>query len=62
MRGGESKKLVFNLLATFVVMVLLLFAVALLGGVGTVELALWAALLVISLAVVAKRSGQGSSG
>jgi len=46
-------KLFLNLLSTLVVMVLVLFAVALLGGVGTVELTIWAVLLVVALTVLA---------
>jgi hypothetical protein len=55
-------KLFLNLLGTLVVMALLLFAVGLLGGVGTVELTLWAVLLVAALAVVTVRSRRGASG
>jgi hypothetical protein len=62
LKGEATVKSVLNLLATFVVMVLLLFAVGLLGGVGTVELWLWIALLITSLVVVARRSRPGSSG
>jgi hypothetical protein len=57
-------KLALNLLVTAAVMVLLLLAVGLLGGVGTIELWLWLGLLVVALVVVAKRtdrSGQGAS-
>lgn len=55
-------RLFLNLLGTVVVMVLLLFAVGLLGGIGTVELSLWAALLLVALVVVAVRSRRHSSG
>jgi hypothetical protein len=54
-------KLFFDLLRTLVVMVLLLFAAGLLGGVGTVELTLWTVLLLVALAVVVTRSRRGAS-
>ena len=62
MRGGAAVKLFINLLSAFVVMVLLLWAVALLGGVGTVELSIWAVLLVAVLVAVAIRSRRTTSG
>jgi hypothetical protein len=49
-------KLALNLLLTFGLMVVVLYAVALLGGVGTVELGIWFVLLVVAMAVVVKRS------
>jgi hypothetical protein len=49
-------RLVARLLATFGLMVVLLVAVALLGGVGTVELSIWAVLLVMALVTVGVRS------
>ena len=49
-------RLALNLLVTFVGMVIMLYAVALLGGVGTVELSLWTVMLVAALVVVARRS------
>jgi hypothetical protein len=55
-------KLVVNLLVTFGLMLVLLLAVGLLGGVGTVELVLWSALLVVVLAVVARRSSRPGRG
>jgi hypothetical protein len=45
-----------HLAVTVVVMVLVLYAVALLGGVGSVELGLWAAMLVVALVVAARWS------
>ena len=54
-------KLTLNLLLTLALMVVVLFAVGLLGGIGTVELGLWVLLLVASLVVVAWRSRQGAS-
>jgi hypothetical protein len=45
-------KLVARLLTTFGLMVVVLLAVALLGGVGTVELSIWTFLLVVLLVVV----------
>ena len=61
LKGEATVKLALNLLLTFVVMVLLLFAVGLLGGVGTIELGLWLALLVIALVLVTRRSRPGTS-
>ena len=49
-------KMVVNLLATFGLMLALLLAVGFLGGIGSVELGIWTALLVVMLAVVARRS------
>ncbi|MDX6373663.1 MAG: hypothetical protein QOD98_2651 [Nocardioidaceae bacterium] len=49
-------KLALNLLLTFGLMVIVLYAVALLGGVGTVELGIWFVLLVVAMVVVARRS------
>jgi hypothetical protein len=49
-------KLVLNLVMTFGLMVLVLLAVGLLGGVGTVELGIWFVVLVVAMAVVARRS------
>jgi hypothetical protein len=49
-------KLALNLVLTFGLMVLVLLAVGLLGGVGTVELGIWVVLLVVALVVVARRS------
>jgi hypothetical protein len=49
-------KLVLNLLMTFGLMVLVLLAVGLLGGVGTVELGIWLLVLVVAMVVVARRS------
>jgi ABC-type dipeptide/oligopeptide/nickel transport system permease subunit len=50
-------KLVLNLVMTFALMVLVLLAVGLLGGVGTVELSIWfVVLIVVAMAVVARRS------
>jgi hypothetical protein len=49
-------KLALNLVVTFGLMVLVLLAVGLLGGVGTVELGIWFVLLVVVMVVVAKRS------
>jgi hypothetical protein len=49
-------KLALNLVWTFGLMVLVLFGVALLGGVGTIELGIWLLLLLVAMAVVAKRT------
>jgi len=55
-------KLALNLLLTVVLMLVLLFAVGLLGGVGSVELVLWAALLVVALVVVGRRTSRAGKG
>jgi hypothetical protein len=55
-------KLVWNLALTLGVMVLLLFAAGLLGGIGEVELLVWAVLLVAALTVVGWRSRTRASG
>jgi hypothetical protein len=55
-------KLALNLVVTFGLMVLVLVAVGLLGGVGTVELGIWFVLLVVAMVVVAKRSRRQVSG
>ena len=55
-------KLVWNLLVTFALMVAVLLAVGLLGGVGGVELSIWALLLVVALVVVGVRSRRQASG
>jgi hypothetical protein len=49
-------KLALNLVVTFGLMVLVLAAVGLLGGVGRVELGIWFVLLVVAMVVVVKRS------
>jgi hypothetical protein len=54
-------RVVVRLLATFGLMVVLLVAVALLGGVGSVELGIWAVLLVVALVVVGVRSRRPTS-
>jgi hypothetical protein len=61
LKGGTTMRLFLSLLGTVVVMVLLLFAVGLLGGIGTVELTLWAVLLLAVVAVVTARSRRGAS-
>jgi predicted membrane protein len=55
-------KLVAKLLTTFGLMVAVLLAVALLGGVGTVELSIWAVLLVVLLVVVGVRTRRLKGG
>jgi len=55
-------KLIWNLLVTFALMVAVLMAAGLLGGVGTVELSIWTVLVVIALVVVGMRSRRQSSG
>ena len=55
-------KLVWNLLVTFAVMVAVLLAVGLLGGVGAVELGIWVLLLVVALVVVGVRARRQPSG
>lgn len=55
-------KLVARLLTALGLMVVLLFAVALLGGVGTVELSIWAILLVVVLVAVGVRTRRRTSG
>lgn len=48
--------MVKNLLIAALLMLALLFAVALMGGMGTVELSIWVVLLIAVLTVVATRS------
>jgi hypothetical protein len=45
-----------RVLTVIAVMVLLLFAVGLMGGVGTVELSLWSVALAVVLFIVVRRS------
>ena len=54
-------RLVVRLLTAFALMVALLWATALLGGVGTVELSIWTVLLVVALVVVVVRSRRHAS-
>jgi hypothetical protein len=55
-------KLVVRLLTAFGLMVAVLLAVALLGGVGTVELSIWTILLVVVLVVVVVRTRRLTNG
>jgi hypothetical protein len=55
-------RLALNLFLTVVLMVVLLLAVGLLGGIGTVELWLWVGLLVLALVVVGWRTSRGGQG
>ena len=55
-------KLVLNLLATFGAMVALLLFVGFLGGIGSVELGIWALVLVVLLVVVGLRSRRQTGG
>jgi hypothetical protein len=54
-------RLVVRLLTAFGLMVVVLLAVALLGGVGTVELSIWTVLLVVVLVMVVVRSRRTTS-
>lgn len=55
-------RLVVRMLTAFGLMVAVLLAVALLGGVGTVELSIWTVLLVVVLVVVGVRTRRPKSG
>lgn len=55
-------RLVVRMLTAFGLMVAVLLAVALLGGVGTVELSIWTVLLVVVLVVVGVRRRRPKSG
>ena len=54
-------RLVVRLLTAFALMVAFLWATALLGGVGTVELSIWTVLLVVVLVVVVVRTRRHAS-
>lgn len=54
-------RLAVRLLTAFGLMVVLLFAVGLLGGIGSVELSIWVVLLVVVLVTVGIRSRRRPS-
>jgi hypothetical protein len=55
-------KLAVRLLGTFVFMVLVLLFIGVLSGIGTVELGIWAILLVAALAAVGLRTRRSTTG